>query len=86
METALEAGGNRVLTVSSDLATVGGSFLVLYSDGTDAYVAVADVAVETADDTDFEANDLAVTNILKIAGVSSIAAGDFADAEFDIIA
>ena len=34
---------------------------------------------------DFEANDLAVTNILKIAGVSSIAAGDFADAEFDII-
>ena len=86
VETALEAGGNRVLTVSSDLATVGGSFLVLYSDGTDAYVAVADVAVETADDTDFEANDLAVTNILKIAGVSSIAAGDFADAEFDIIA
>ena len=86
VETALEAGGNRVLTVSSDLATVGGSFLVLYSDGTDAYVAVADVAVETADDTDFEANDLAVTNILKIAGVTSIAAGDFADAEFDIIA
>ena len=83
---ALEAGGNRVLVVSSDLATVTGSFLILYSDGTDAYVAVADVMVETADDTDFEANDLAVTNILKIAGVTSIAAGDFADAEFDIIA
>ena len=86
VETALEASGSRVLTVSSDLATAGGSFLVLYSDGTDAYVAVADVAAETADDTDFEANDLAVTNILKIAGVSSIASGDFADAEIDIIA
>ena len=85
VETALEAGGDRVLTVSSGLATVGAGFLVLYSDGTDAYVAVADVAVETADDTDFEANDLAVTNILKIAGVTSIAAGDFADAEFDMI-
>ena len=44
------------------------------------------LAAETGDaDNNFESNDLAVTNILKIAGVSSIASGDFADAEFDII-
>ena len=56
-----------------------------YSDGTDAYLAVADVAAETDDDLNFEANDLAITQILKIAGVTSIASGDFADAELDLI-
>ena len=85
LETALETG-SRTLTVTSDLATAdGGGFLVLYSDGTDAYLAVADVAAETDDDLNFEANDLAITQILKIAGVTSIASGDFADAELDLI-
>ena len=85
LETGLETG-SRALTVSSDLATADGAgFLVLYSDGTDAYIAVADIAAETDNDLNFEANDLAITNILKIAGVTSIAASDFADAELDLI-
>jgi len=39
----------------------------------------------TTDGTDFTTGDLTVTNMAKLVGISSIAAGDFVTANFDIV-
>tara|TARA_B100000405_G_scaffold299068_1_gene256828 strand:+ start:1 stop:828 length:828 start_codon:yes stop_codon:yes gene_type:complete len=85
LETAFEASGNRVLTIKSDASDVGDTFMTLYSDGTDAYLAAAVATVEDNADTDFEANDLTIVNLVKISGVTSISASDFAAGDFEYV-
>jgi len=86
VEDALESGGSFALTVDAAAANANNAFIVVYSDGTDAYVAAVHIVSETTNDTDFEAGDLDVINLVKLVGVSSIGATTFADANFEFIA
>jgi hypothetical protein len=85
VETALEAGGDVALTVvaADDVNTQ--AFLVVYSDGTDAFLASARVTGANGD-TDFEAGNLTVVNIAKLVGITSIATTDFNLANFTYVA
>ena len=86
VEDALEAGGSHVITGSNTaFDTLEKTYAIVYSDGTDAYVALARAAVQTNDDSDFEAGNLVVKNIAKIVGVTSIAATTFAAENFNFI-
>jgi len=85
VEDALEVGGSFALTVSSAATDAGDAFFVVYTNGTDAKVAVARANIETAADTDYEAGDLAVIDIASISGISAIATTTFAPANFEII-
>jgi len=82
VETALEAGGDVELTIHAADDVVGSSFFVVYSDGTDAYLASVRVNAATAADTNFEATNLTAVNIAKLVGVTSIATTDFNVANF----
>jgi len=86
LQTAFEASGNRVLTIKSDASDVGDTFMTLYSDGTDAYLAAAVSTTEDTANTAFEATDLTIVNLVKISGITSIAAGDFAAGDFEYVA
>lgn len=86
VETALEAGGSRELTIKTSGSDIGDAFIVVYSDGTDAYVAYATSASETVSDSDFETGDLAVGNLIKLSGYTSIESGDFVSDNLEIIA
>lgn len=87
VEDALEAGGSFAITGSAAaFDTVGNSYMIVYTDGTDAYVAAAIATSQTDNDTDFEAGNLTVVNVAKLIGVSSIGASTFANANFDFIA
>jgi Ca2+-binding RTX toxin-like protein len=87
VEDALEAGGSHVITGSNAAFDVlQNTFAVVYSDGTDTYLALARAAVQTTDDLDFEAGNLVVKNIAKIVGVTSIGSTTFAAGNFDFIA
>lgn len=82
VENALETGD---FEISHSGTAVGDGFLVSYSDGTDAYVAM--VRVDTAaTSTGFAAGELTVTNLVKLVGNPSLAAAEFVDANFDFIA
>jgi hypothetical protein len=83
VEEALEAGGTYALTVNTASDTVGRSFLVAYTNGADANVAVARAAVRTTNNTAYEAGDLTVTDIFTIEGISAITATTFAATTFD---
>lgn len=85
VETALEDGGARELTISAAGGDAGSAFPVIYSDGTDTYVAIAYAAAETTNDTVFDSGDLTVVNVAKIVGKTSIAAGDFSNDNFDFV-
>ena len=82
VENAIETGDFEI-GVNAAVA-VGDGFLLAYSDGTDAYVAIARVAVDGG--TDIDAGDLTITNLVKLVGNSSLAASEFNAANFDFIA
>jgi len=86
VETNLEVGGDVALTINAADDVVGQSFLVVYSDGADAFLASVRVNAVGAADTDFEAGNLTAVNIAKLVGISSIAASDFNVANFTWIA
>ena len=71
LETALEIGGTRALTTNGIFAAAD-AFLVTYSDGTDAYIASVHSAAGAADNATFAANDLTVTNLIKLAGITDV--------------
>ncbi|MFQ5353100.1 MAG: hypothetical protein ACE5D3_08505, partial [Candidatus Binatia bacterium] len=64
---------------------VNDGFMVLYDDGTDAFLAVCYADTETAVDTDYEANDLTCFNLVELDGFGDIAASDFDTSNFDWI-
>jgi len=81
---ALETGGSRDVTVSDVATDVDDAMFVVYSDGTDAYVAAFIAVAETAsNDGIYTGNDLQVVNLIKLSGITSIASGDFTSAMFD---
>lgn len=82
VEDALEAGGAFALTVNANAANVNSAFFVVYSNGTDAKVAAVHIVAETADDTDFEAGNLNVIDLVTLSGVSSIGSTTFDSVNF----
>ncbi len=68
LEDALEIGGSRVLT-GNGILSAGDAFLVGYDDGTDSYLAYVISTAGLADNGNFAAGDLTVTNLIKLAGV-----------------
>lgn len=73
VEDALETGDYE-LTIAAGVADKDG-FIVIYSNGTNAYVASAHFIVNPG--TDISSGDLVVTNILEITGVTAIANATF---------
>jgi hypothetical protein len=70
LATALETGGTRALTVNG-VVDAGDAFVVVYDDGTDSYVAYVKSTAGVADDGNFSAGDLTVTNMVKLVGIAS---------------
>ena len=85
LETALEAGGGSPLVIALAGGDVTSAFPVVYTDGSDSFVAVCFAETETADDADFEAGDLTCVNLAQLADIDAIATGDFVAANFDYI-
>jgi len=87
VEDALEAGGAFAITGSNAaFDTAANTFIVAYTDGTDAYIAIARANSQTTNNESFETGDLVVKNIAKLVGVTSIGSTTFAAANFDLIA
>lgn len=82
VENALETGD---FEIGHTAFASGDGFLVAYSDGTDAYIALVRDNVATST-TDFTAGELTVTNLAKLVGNSSLAASELVSANFDFIA
>jgi hypothetical protein len=81
VETAIETGAYEITTATA--LSNNDALLLLYSDGTDAYLAIAEgTNTPTANLVTAETN---VTNLVKLAGVSSISAGDFVAQDFEIV-
>ena len=81
VETALEIGGSRALTTGGTWEASDAS-VVIYSDGTDAYLALFESTAGAASTT-FAAADLVVTNLVTLAGVTDVSG--YTAANFDII-
>jgi hypothetical protein len=81
VEDALETGDYE-LTLHAD-NTSGDTFIVIYSDGTDAYMATA--RITTNPGTEFATGDLVVTNLVKMVGNVAIATSEFVATNFDVI-
>ena len=63
-------------TISLDEA-----FFIVYSDGTDGYVAAATVVAD-AGAAALSSGETTVVNLVKLAGVDSISSGDFVSSDF----
>jgi hypothetical protein len=62
------------------------AFVVVYSDGTDSYVATARVVTDPGTNAVFAAGALTVTNVAKLVGISTIGATTFSASNFEWIA
>jgi len=70
METAIEAGGSRQLTLGSANAA-GDDYILVWSDGTNAYIGVLQDTAGTA--TTFSSGtNTSFTNAVTLAGVTSV--------------
>jgi Ca2+-binding RTX toxin-like protein len=74
VETALETGGTRAVTLDGSVADNQG-FLTLYDDGANTYLAFAQNNQSTArtNNQNFTAADLRVTNLLEFTGMTDVA-------------
>jgi hypothetical protein len=86
VETALEAGGDTALAINVGDDVVGSAFMIVYSDGTNAYLASVRVDAVTAADADFESGNLTVTKVANLGANPSITAAEFTAANFDWVA
>ena len=89
LETALETGGSRQLTANEAYAA-NDQFLVLYDDGVNTYLAAAETSAVVANDAQFAAGNLTITNILTFEGMSDVTTAAFstasgATANFDFV-
>lgn len=82
LETALEVGGTRELTANGQFAA-SDQILVVYDDGANTYLAVAEIGQTVADNATFAAGDLTITNVLTFTGVGDVS--DLVAANFDFI-
>lgn len=86
VEDALEAGGAFALTIDADNDVQHNSFVVVYSTGTETKVAAVHIAAVGAADTDFEAGNLNVIDLMTLNGVTTIGSSTFASANFEFVA
>lgn len=88
VEDALESGGSFQLAISTTDAVTAqhDAFVVVYSDGTNAYVASARINTDASTNGLFAAGALDVNNLVTLSGVTSIAATTFAGGNFEWIA
>lgn len=89
VEDALETGGSFAMAIAAgdDFDTAQNAFIVVWSNGTNAYVSSMEFrTVTTAGDTDIEVGDLVGLNLAVISGVTSIASTTFAAGNFEWIA
>jgi Ca2+-binding RTX toxin-like protein len=87
VETALETGGSRAVTLDGSVAQNQG-FLVLYDDGANTYLSFAMLSNATteADGATFNAGDLTVTNILEFTGMTDVSSFSTSnDVNFDFL-
>jgi hypothetical protein len=80
VETAIEAGGAFAMTMGSTIS-LDEAFFIVYSDGTDGYVAAATVVAD-AGAAALSSGETTVVNLVKLAGVDSISSGDFVSSDF----
>ena len=78
-------GSSKLFTWGASNAADDGTIIV-WSDGTDAHVSYVADAEAGSTDTTWETTDLSGQDIVTLAGVSSIAAGDFVAANFNFVA
>jgi len=84
VEDALETGGLFAIATDGNVAA-GDATMVVWTDGTDGYVSA--LLATTADNgTAFDVGTLAVTNLVKLVGLTSIGSTTFVDGNFDFIA
>jgi Ca2+-binding RTX toxin-like protein len=69
LETALETGGDFELKIEGGLG-LGDIFLVLFSNGTDTFLAAVETTDTVADEAFIGAGDLTATVIAKLVGIS----------------
>jgi len=84
VETALEDSGTHEMVITANIVVDNEAFFVVYSDGTDAYLAAVHATV-TQNTTAIEAGEVTAVNVAKLVGITSIAAGDITAANFDFI-
>ena len=82
LETALEIGGSRALTFSTNGMAAKDSFLAVWSNGTDAFVSIVETGA-IADNALAASSTLDVINVVKLAGISDVST--FVAGNLDII-
>jgi hypothetical protein len=83
VETAMETGAYEITMATA--SAQNDALFVVYSDGTDAYLAAVRFAAATPTAA-VAATELTVVNLVKLAGTTSIAAGDFTSGDFYMLA
>jgi hypothetical protein len=86
VETALEIGGTRALTVDDGTNNLAANdaFLVLYDNGTDSFLAYAKTSADPGNDGTFASGNLTVANVVHFTGIAD--ATTFVSENFDIVA
>jgi len=84
VEDALEVGGSRALSTVSATIDAQDLFFVVYTDGSDTYVAAARVTIDDDGGT-FDAGSLSIVNLAKLVGISSIGSTTFVAGNFDFV-
>jgi hypothetical protein len=86
VEDAIETGGSFAFASNANTGfDAANSLLVVYTDGAHAYVAHAYMATETTNNNAIEVGDSIVTNLVKIEGISAIAATTFDTTSFALL-
>jgi hypothetical protein len=70
VETALETGGDHALTVNGTIMDAGDAFLAIYDDGINSTLAVVATSAAVANDAEFAAGTITVTDIATFMGIS----------------
>jgi len=81
VQTAIEAGGTRVLTFGS-ATTANDDIIVVWSDGTLGHISTVNIASGA---TTITATNATVADFATLTGITSIAAGDFVAGNFAFI-
>ena len=70
VETAIEAGGARALTVNGAVTAATDVMLIIYDDGTNSYLATVTSSANVANDASLASGNATVTNIVTFVGVA----------------
>jgi hypothetical protein len=70
VETALETGGDHALTVNGTIMDAGDAFLAIYDDGINSTLAVVATSAAVANDAEFAAGTITVTDIATFMGIA----------------